>query len=323
VSAAVSEELALALYGQMVRIQAWEQRLMRMMGEGQVAPGFYHPGRGHEAVAAGACEPLREADYIMYDHRGCGQQLAKGLPLSQAFGDLLENVAGSTRGLGAGIVHMASPKLGILGQSGTLGGAFPIAAGAAFSAHYRGSDQVCICFFGEGASNRGTFHEAANFASVWKLPVIWLCENNGWAISTSVERSTATGGVSQRAAAYGMPGEVVDGRDVFAVHGVVAAAVERARRGEGPTLIEARLQRLRGHFMGDPEPYRAKFEGATRDENDPIVRCAALLQAEYGCGEEQLARIQSVAEAEVEDAAKVALAAALPGPERLMEGLYA
>jgi acetoin:2,6-dichlorophenolindophenol oxidoreductase subunit alpha len=320
---AVTREAALRLYAEMVRINSWEQRLMRMMADGQVAPGFYHPGRGHEAVAAGACASLRVDDYIMYDHRGCGQQIAKGLSLTEAFGDLLENVAGSTGGLGAGIIHMASPELGILGQSGTLGAAFPIAAGAALSAKYRGTDQVCVCFFGEGASNRGTFHEAANAASLWDLPVVWLCENNGWAISTSVQKSTALGAISQRAAAYGMPGRVIDGRDVFEVYEAVALAVDDARAGRGPTLIEARLERLRGHFMGDPESYRPKFEGATRDDNDPILRCAIRLLSDYDYTTADLESVQATVDAEVEAAATAALAAELPPLERLFEGLYA
>jgi TPP-dependent pyruvate/acetoin dehydrogenase alpha subunit len=304
----------------MVRIQVWEQRLLRMMADGQVVPGFYHAGRGHEAIAAGACAALRADDFIMYDHRGCGQQIAKGLPLEQAFGDLLENTAGSTRGLGAGIIHMASPELGILGQSGTLGATFPIAAGAALSAKYRGTDQVCVSFFGDGTSNRGTFHEAANAAALWHLPVVFVCENNGWAISTSVVRSTAQGAIAPRAAGYGIPGHTVDGRDVWEVHQVVAEAVEAARAGGGPTLIEARVERLRGHFMGDPETYRDKLDAA---EHDPILRFAGVLTRDGLAAEADLEAVRRAAEAEVEDAAELALAAPLPAPERLHEGVYA
>jgi TPP-dependent pyruvate/acetoin dehydrogenase alpha subunit len=318
----VRTERLLELYATMVRIAAWERRLFQLMAEGHVEPGVYHPGRGHEAVAAGACAALRADDYIMYDHRGCGQQIAKGLPLEEAYGDLLENVAGSTRGLGAGIIHMVSPERGILGQSGTLGAAFPIAAGAALSARYRGTDQLCLCFFGDGTANRGTFLEAANAAALWRLPVVWLCENNGWAISTSVARSTA-GSIAARAAGFDMPGHTIDGRDVVEVYEVVAAAVARARAGGGPTLIEARLERLRGHFMADPERYRPKFEEAERDANDPILRCAARLTGDHGCDPRALEAIRASAADEVEAAAERALAAPKPGPERLFEGLYA
>lgn len=312
----------LELYASMVRIQAFEQRLYQMMSDGLIAPGVYHPGHGHEGIAAGACAALRTDDFIMYDHRGCGQQLAKGLPLEEAFGDLLENVAGSTRGMGAGIIHMISPEHGVLGQSGTLGACFPIAAGAALSARYRGTDQVCVCFFGDGTSNRGTFQEAANAVSLWRLPVVWLCENNGWAITTSVQRSTA-GRIADRALGYDMPGVTVDGRDVAEVYGAVATAVERARAGDGPTLIEARVERLRGHFMADPERYRPKFAGAERDANDPILLCAQRLLAEHGCAAGTLDALREQAVAEVAAAAERALAAPMPGRERLFEGLYA
>ena len=242
-------------YEQMLRIVLWEQRLLRMIDEGKVS-GFYHAGRGHEAIAVGACAALVRSDYIMYNHRGCGQQIAKGLPLDKLYGDFLANTAGTTKGLGAGIVHIAWPELGILGQSGTLGGCFPIAAGAALSAKYQGQDRVCLCFFGDGTGNRGTFHESANAAGVWKLPVIWLCENNGWAVSVATADSTAVSDLTLRAAGYGMPGVCVDGTDVAAVYDAVSTAVVRARAGDGPTFIEAKVQRFRGHFEGDPETYR-------------------------------------------------------------------
>jgi TPP-dependent pyruvate/acetoin dehydrogenase alpha subunit len=318
---ATNEQLV-SFYEQMLRIVLWEQRLLRLIDEGKVS-GFYHAGRGHEAVAVGACGALRQSDYIMYDHRGCGQQIAKGLPLDKLYGDFLANMAGTTRGLGAGIVHIAWPDLGILGQSGTLGGCFPIAAGAALSAKYQGQDRVCVCFFGEGTGNRGTFHESANAASLWKLPVIWLCENNGWAVSVPVSESTAVSDLTRRAVGYGMPGVRVDGTDVLAVYDAVSTAVARARAGEGPTFIEATVQRFRGHFEGDPEPYRSKADVAEARKNDPVDRLAARLLAKRIVPQQRLDEIRARLEEEVDHAARQALAAPVPDRQRLFEGVYA
>jgi TPP-dependent pyruvate/acetoin dehydrogenase alpha subunit len=317
-----ANEQLLGFYEQMLRIVLWEQRLLRMIDEGKVS-GFYHAGRGHEAIAVGACAALRLDDYIMYDHRGCGQQIAKGLPLVKLYGDFLANTAGTTRGLGAGIVHIAWPELGILGQSGTLGGCFPIAAGAAFSAKYRGTDQVCVCFFGEGTANRGTFHEAANVASLWKLPVVWLCENNQWAVSLSFRDSTAVDDLTLRAVGYGMPGVRIDGTDVVEVYESVSAAVARARAGEGPTLIEATVERFRGHFEGDPEPYRTKTEVEEAKKKDPLERLKARLLGEGIATQHDLDVIRDRVQGEVDTAAEEALRAPMPAPERLYEGVYA
>jgi TPP-dependent pyruvate/acetoin dehydrogenase alpha subunit len=312
-----------ALYKSMLRIAHWEQKLMQLMDEGHVAAGFYHPGRGHEGVAAGACAALRRDDYIMYDHRGCGQAIAKGVSMAAMYGDFLENVAGTTRGMGAGIVHIADPSVGVLGQSGTLGACFPIAAGAALSSTYRGTDQVCVCFFGEGTGNRGPFHEAANVASLWKLPVVWICENNGWAISTPVQRSTSVEDLSVRATAYDMPGFQVDGGDVRLVFELVDDAVARARAGEGPTFIEARVERFRGHFMGDPETYREKARATDLASRDPIVRAERELLKTGAMSADQLDALRGAIQHEVDDAAAEALAAPKPGRERIFEGLYA
>ena len=183
-------EKLLGFYEGMVRVMEFDRTALRLLQEGKVLAG-YHSGRGQEAVAVGGCAALRPDDYIMYDHRGCGHVVAKGLSMTAAFGDFMGNVEGATRGLGAGIPHFADPDLGILGQGGTLGTCFPIAAGAAFSAKYRGTDQVMLCFFGDGTANRGTFHESVNAAAALRLPVIWLCENNGYAVSMPASQATA------------------------------------------------------------------------------------------------------------------------------------
>jgi TPP-dependent pyruvate/acetoin dehydrogenase alpha subunit len=311
----------LHLFRLMIRASLWEQQLLRFIEEG-LTSGFYHAGRGQEAVAAGACAALNDEDYLLYDHRGLGHAIAKGIPLDRLFADFLGRVDGTTRGLGAGIVHIAWPPRGILGQSGTLGGSFPIAAGAALSAKMRGSGQVALCFFGEGASNRGTFQEAANVASLWNLPVVWLCENNAYAVSVPWEKSSAVPDVASRASAYGMPGVVVDGMDVVAVNEVVTEAVERARAGEGPTLIEAKTYRFRGHFEGDPQTYRSRDEVAKWRERDPITLHERGLR-EAGVPVATLDAIRQEVAAEVRAAADAALASPKPPASRVYEGVLA
>jgi pyruvate dehydrogenase E1 component alpha subunit len=220
-------------------------------------------------------------------------------------------------------VHIADPGLGILGQSGTLGGCFPIAAGAALSAKYRRTSQVCLCFFGEGTSNRGQFHEAANAASVWRLPVVWLCENNGWAISTSSKASTAVEDLSLRAAGYAMPGIVVDGTDVAAVHDAVEEAVARAREGQGPSFIEAKVPRISPHHLGDAQQYRTKDEMADVRRRDPVAALRAKLVDAGILTEAELDEMHATLQQEVEAAAEEASAAPLPEPDRIYEGIYA
>lgn len=314
--------LWMGLHRRMLLAFTWEQRLLRLLEEGRTS-GFYHAGRGQEAVAAGACAAMTDADYLLYDHRGLGQPIAKGIPLEKIFGDFLGAEIGTTRGLGAGIVHIAWPPLGILGQSGTLGGAFPIAAGAGLSIKIRGGSEVVVCFFGEGASNRGTFQEAANVASLWELPVVWICENNGWAVSVSWEASSAVPNVADRAPAYGMPGIIVDGMDVVAIYDVTQEAIERARTGGGPTLIEAKTSRFRGHYEGDPQPYRVDGELDAARALDPITRHERRMLDEGVATAEEVESLRT----EVDRVVEKALAQALASPEvdesRLLEDVLA
>lgn len=315
-------ELGKRLYREMLRVSVWEQRLRRFIEEGRTS-GFYHAGRGQEATAVGATLALRSDDYLLYDHRGMGHAIAKGVPIDKLFGDFLGTEEGTTRGLGAGIVHIAWPELGVLGQSGTLGGSFPIAAGAGISAKYRGTDQVVLCFFGDGASNRGTFHESANVAALWDLPVIWLCENNGYAVSVPASEALSVPQVADRASAYGMPGEIVDGMDPFAVHDAVARAVERARAGGGPTLIEAMTYRFRGHYEGDPQTYRPEGELETWERRDPLVTFPRRLLDEGLATQDWIDRANVEVTAEVEAAATEALKGRKPSPDRIYKYIYA
>jgi pyruvate dehydrogenase E1 component alpha subunit len=310
------------LYQRMQLCKLWELRLLRLIDEGKVS-GFFHAGRGQEGVQVGAIAALGATDYMMYAHRGVGYLVARGVPLVALFGDFLGNISGTTRGLGAGIVHIAWPPLGVLGQSGTLGGCFTIAAGAALSSQYRDSEQVCLCFFGDGTANRGPFHEAANAASVWKLPVVWLCENNGLAVSSTISKTTSVTSIAERASAYGMPGYTVDGQDAVAVYEIVSAAVARARRGEGPTLIEAFTHRFRAHYEGGPDHGRTREDvERLRQERDPITLLASRLVSE-GVESDQLAAIERDLTEIVDQAAEDAMEAPMPDGTRLYEAVWA
>jgi acetoin:2,6-dichlorophenolindophenol oxidoreductase subunit alpha len=313
----------LDLYETMLRCMLWEQRLLQMHAEGRLS-GFFHAGRGQEAAQVGAVSALGLHDYLLYAHRGCGYLVARGLPMEVLYADFLGYTQGSTRGLGAGIVHIAWPDLGILGQSGTLGGSFPLAVGAALSARVRNTDQVTLCFFGDGSANRGTFHEAANAAGVWKLPVVWLCENNGWAVSTPLAEGSAVAQIADRAAAYGMPGVVVDGQDAVAVRDATRAAIDRARAGGGPTLIEAMTCRFRGHYEGDPQSYRDRADlERLRIERDPLELMAQRIRRGAPTGDSLLHDVTKRVTAQVEAAAIKALAGTAPLRERIFDYVYA
>lgn len=310
----------LELYESMVTMKLWDQTALRLLQEGRVLAG-YHSGRGQEAIPAGGVAPMRRDDYLMYAHRGFGYTIAKGMSLAAMFGDLMANTAGTTGGLGAGIPHFADPELGILGQGGTLGSCFGIATGAAFSAKYRGTDQVVVCFFGDGTANRGAFHESVNAAAAWKLPVVWICENNGYAVSVPVAESTA-GRIVDRAAGYGMPGVRINGMDVGEVYQAASEAVDRARAGEGPTLIEAMCHRFRGHYEGDPQVYRSDEEMERLLALDPITNAASRLLADAVVTEQDLEALEARVQRQVDEAVEEASRAPMPGPERLYEGLY-
>lgn len=318
----LNDDLKMEIYHTMYRAQQWEAGLMRMMDEGLVS-GFFHAGRGQEGTEVPAVLALHHDDYLLYDHRGCAHMIAKGMDLVSLYGDFLGNNLGSTRGLGAGIVHIADPECGVLGQSGTLGGGHVLAAGVGLSIKLRETEQVVMNFFGDGASNRGTFHESLNVAGAWKLPIVYIVQNNGWAISTPVSYSTAGGAFAQRGAAYDMPGITVDGMDPFAVYEAVATAVDRARAGEGPSLIEAKLVRFRGHFEGDPGKYRGETELAAGVKRDPILFARRHLIEAGLQTDEALKSLEAAVNDEVTKARDKAMTGELPGRERLTEFLYA
>ncbi len=242
-----------------------------------VLTGFVHSGVGQEAVGVGACVELRQSDPVMISHRGFAHALTKGIGM----GELLAELGGKSTGCcgGKGGTHLAKFEVGILGISGSVGGAFPIAVGAAMAARYEGTGDVVVCFFGDGAANRGTFHEAANLASIWTLPVVFLCENNGFGMSMPTSKALSVERVAQRAAGYSMPGTTIDGNDILAVYSAVREAVARARRGEGPALIECITYRMKGHFIADQGAYQSRDDLQQWRERDPLRRFQDYLLA--------------------------------------------
>lgn len=317
----VDVDLLMRLYREMCRGRALEARLQQLVNA-RVFRGFYHPGRGQEAVQAGACTAVRPDDYLFYAHRGITYLTAKGMDPTEILGDFRGLTSGSTRGLGAGIIHCIDPDHGILGQGGTLGSCFPLSAGAALAAVMRGEDKVALAFFGDGASARGTFLESAVTAVAWRLPVVWVCENNGWAVSAPLERVQGTSSVASRAEGCGMFTQTVDGQDVLAVYDVVSQAAEHARGGGGPAFVEAFTHRFDGHYTGDLQPYRDRDDVAATRQLDPVVAARARLES-LGVHTDVLETVLSEVEAELDQADARAQAGSPPPPERVLEGLYA
>ncbi|MER8716650.1 thiamine pyrophosphate-dependent dehydrogenase E1 component subunit alpha [Mesorhizobium sp. M1295] len=308
----------LEAYRRMLRIRRFEEEGMRQFKAGRI-PGSFHASVGQEAAIVGACVALREDDAMTGTHRSHGHPIGKGAHLDALMAELMGKEGGICKGRG-GSMHLADKSVGIISESAIVGGGIPLATGCAFSAMMRGVDQVTLCFFGDGAVNQGTFHESLNMASLWKLPVIFLCENNGYAISTSVAKSHGQPDIALRAAGYGMPGVTVDGQDVSAVYHATAQAVLRARTGGGPTLIVANTYRFDEHNFGlviVGEPYRPVEEvEAYKRERDPIVLYRTVL-LEEGKNEESLKVIEDEVAEAVKQAVQFALASPMPRPETL------
>jgi pyruvate dehydrogenase E1 component alpha subunit len=305
----------------MVKIRKFEEKAAELFAKGKI-PGFVHLYIGEEAVAVGACSALRDNDFITSTHRGHGHIIAKGGNIKFMMAELFGKRTGYCKGKG-GSMHIADLDLGILGANGIVGAGLPIAIGAGLSAQVRKTDQVTVCFFGDGASNRGTFHESINVASIWKLPVVFLNENNHYAISFSQKKSMAIPNISDRATAYGIPGLTVDGNDVIAVYEAVSEAVKRARNGNGPTLIEAKTYRWRGHFEGDPVLYRPQEELEEWKKRDPIKLFKERLVNSGIATEDEIAQIEKKIEEEVEEAVKFAEESPYPNLEETLEDVYA
>lgn len=320
---AVSKELAKKFYETMCTIRCFEESVKRDFLAGEI-PGFVHMYIGEEAIATGICGALRDTDLIESTHRGHGHCIAKGADVNAMMAEIFGKKAGLCHGKG-GSMHIADFSIGMLGANGVVGGGYNLATGAALANKtILKNDTVSVVFFGDGASNRGTFHEAANVAAAWKLPVIFVNEMNCWASTTPYRTTTAVENISDRAKGYNMPGVIVDGQNVFAVYEAACQAVERARRGEGPTFIEAKTYRIEGHFVGDPELYRSKEETQKIfHETDPLKMFSVHLPEGLSFPQEQLDGMLTEAREKVAQAKKYAVSCEYPEPSEYFKDVYA
>jgi TPP-dependent pyruvate/acetoin dehydrogenase alpha subunit len=284
--------------------------------------GTMHLSIGQEASATGACMALRDDDAITSTHRGHGHCIGKGADLTRMMAELLAKETGYCRGRG-GSMHIADVATGNLGANGIVGGGIPIAAGAALAYQLRGEDHVVVCFFGDGATNEGAFHEAVNLAAIWKLPVVFLCENNKYGMSFSTEKSMAVATIAERASAYGIPGVGVDGNDVAAVYDVVHAAVERARAGEGPTLVESVTYRWKGHSKSDKNLYRTREEISEWRDKDPILQFESVVRERGLLSDEEIQTVRTEAMESIRNAVRTANAAPDADPSDLLDAVFA
>ena len=318
------DQLCLTMYEQMLTIRRFEETAILLFERGLIR-GNVHPCIGQEAVSVGVCLNLRRDDYMTSTHRGHGNCLAKGADLKIMTAELLGKATGYCKGKG-GSMHIADFDGGNLGANGIVGAGLPIAVGAGISIQNRGTDQVAVCFFGDGASNQGTFHESLNFAALWKLPVIFVCENNLYALSTPLQEATALPRISDRAVAYGFPGVQVDGNDVLAVYAHAQEAVGRARKGGGPTLLDCATYRFFGHFTGDPGRgiiYRSKEEMEQWLERCPINKLRRYLTDSGAMSDTAEREIAARAEAAIEAAVAFAESSPWPAPADALQDVFA
>lgn len=316
----VEQGTLMEMYRRMVLIREFELGTIDLSKRGQIK-GAVHPYIGQEASGVGVCMALRVDDVITSTHRGHGHHLAKGADPKRLMAEIKGKKTGYCKGRG-GSMHVAAFDVGSLGAIAIVGPGIPIAVGAALAFHMRGEDRVAVPFFGDGATNTGNFHEAVNMASIWRLPVIFMCENNQYAVSTNVRYSLNIENVSERAASYGIPGVSVDGNDVLAVYEVVTEAVARARRGEGPTLVETKTYRIEGHYAGEPQVYRDRAEVEEYRKQDPIKRFRDYLFREKVVAKEDLDAIDAGVKAEIKEAIRFALESPMPEPETAMDYIY-
>ncbi len=313
----LSDEQLIAMYRQMRRIRDFEMTVYDGVRRGQIAGGP-HLYVGEEAVAVGVCSALRDGDYITSTHRGHGHLLAKGGQMKPMMAEILGKATGYCKGKG-GSMHIADLDLGILGANGIVGGGLPTAVGAALSSKLKNGKWVVAGFFGDGASNTGSFHESLNMAAAWKLPVLFINENNRFAMFTPMDWTTGISDIADRAQAYGMPGVTVDGNDVLAVYAAARDARERALAGDGPTLIECKTYRLLGHYVGDPEDYRTADEVEAQKKNDPLLKFEAFLAGKNILSAEARQEIAQETKQEAVEALQYALDSPEPDVSELVK----
>ena len=311
----------LELYRQMVTIRHFETLASELFAASKI-PGFIHLSIGQEASSVGVCSCLRSDDYLTTTHRGHGHMIAKGADLKKMVAELFGKKTGYCKGKG-GSMHIADFSIGILGANGVVAGGLPIIGGAGFSIKMRKTDQVAVCFFGDGAANRGPVHEVMNLAAVWKLPIIFVIENNQFASTTPLQEACSIDDICIRAAGYNMPGTAVDGNDVLRVRKVALEAVERARKGEGPSLLENKTYRIKGHFEGDPQKYRTEEEVQRwQGHKDPVSRFTEFLTEQNILNPNLEQQIRDEVAAELIAAVKYAEDSPFPEPHEALEDLF-
>lgn len=317
---AYSKDFLLNLYKTMVRIRNFEIMAEKLFLEGEL-PGFIHLYIGEESIATGIIANLREDDFITSTHRGHGHMIAKGADINRMMAELYGRTTGYCKGKG-GSMHIADFSIGVLGANGVVGGGLPIAVGAGLGVKMKKTDQVAVAFFGDGASNTGAFHESLNFASVYKLPIIFVVENNKFASTVRTKDTTSVENISDRAVGYGIPGISIDGNDVVTVYETAKEIIKRAREGGGPSLLEVKTYRIKGHFVGDPELYRDKKEVEEFWLNEPIKEFEKKLVELKMLNEIEKKKIWEDSEKEIKEAVKFAKESPMPSGEDALTDLF-
>ncbi len=318
----MEKKKALWIYENMNDIRNFEDEVHRIFTTGAI-PGFVHLYAGEEAIATGVCAHLTDKDYITSTHRGHGHCIAKGCEVDGMMAEIFGRKTGLCKGKG-GSMHIADIDRGMLGANGMVGGGFPLAVGAGLTSKYLKTGAVAVCFFGDGAANEGTFHEGINLASIWKLPVVFVCENNGFAEATPQSYSSGSKTIAQRSIAYDIPGETVDGKDLFAVYEAAGKAIERARAEEGPSIVECVTYRNYGHFEGDEQKYKAKT-GPEKElaDTDPIKVFRTKAIKKKLITAKQADEIEQLSIKKIDDAVKFAETSPLPDEAALYEDVFA
>ena len=316
----LDHDTVIDIYRQMLLVRRFEEKAAEIYSAGKIG-GFCHLYIGQEAVAIGAISAIRKDDYVLASYREHAHALAKGMTADSLMAELYGKATGCSKGKG-GSMHMFSKEVNFLGGHAIVGGQIPLATGVAFASKYKGTDQVTLCFFGEAAVNQGAFHESLNMAQLWKLPCIYICENNQYGMGTSLQRAMSYHDISEKACAYEIASEFVDGMDVLAVREATLRAVERARREYLPTLLEVRTYRFMGHSMSDPGNYRTRAEIEKYQERDPLKLFATSLKEEKVLSDEELKRMDAEVREEVDHSVKFAEESPLPAPEELYTDIY-
>jgi pyruvate dehydrogenase E1 component alpha subunit len=315
------KNVLLRIYEKAETIRYSDERFRRLLTSGEISIHYY-PVRGQEIISAATAVSLQPGDYVLTTYRGLHDQIAKGVPLNDLFAEYMGKLAGTCKGKG-GPMHVTHPTTGLLVTTGIVGAGMPIANGVALASQIREDGRVTVVNFGDGASNIGAFHEALNLASLWKLPVVFICQNNLYGEHTSIELGTSITKISDRSVAYGMPGVTVNGNDAVEMYNAARDAVERARRGEGPTLLEARTFRFYGHAFGDQDTYMPKEQKAEAMANDPLPKTRAWLIDNGYATEEEIKELEDAIHAEADAAFEFALKSEYPDLSELKTDVYA